>query len=138
MYSFIYTILTWNCCGTNRKLRNWKGIHSCQLARTAENHSYKSRYIMLTKKSLYTKVNTIIPLGFKGDIYNSINTTCWSLGTTCEDFPSSVINVDKKTPMNIGEKINCSNNNSKLNMMMCHEIFKKKNPKITSWGHLIK
>lgn len=30
---------TWNCCGTNLKLRNWKGIQSFQLATTEENHS---------------------------------------------------------------------------------------------------
>lgn len=33
---------TWNCWGTKRKLRNWNGIHNCQLARTDENHSCSS------------------------------------------------------------------------------------------------
>ena len=39
------TSLTWNCCGTNLKLRNWKGIHSFQFAWTAENHSYKMKFV---------------------------------------------------------------------------------------------
>lgn len=34
------------------------------------------------------------------------NTTCCSLGTTCSGLPSNVTNVDKKTPMKIGEKTN--------------------------------
>lgn len=35
-------------------------------------------------------------------------TTCSSLATTCPGLPSSVSKVDKKTPMNIGEKMNCN------------------------------
>jgi hypothetical protein len=38
----------------------------------------------------------------------SLNITCWSLGKTSDGLPSNVTNVDKKTPMNIGENTNCN------------------------------
>jgi len=35
--------------------------------------------------------------------------TCFSLGIASDGLPSSVINAVKKTPMNMGENMNCEN-----------------------------
>lgn len=43
----------------------------------------------------------------KGAKYYAFS-TCWSLGRTSDGLPSSVTNVDKKTPINMGEKRNCN------------------------------